>query len=101
MGLHRHATSAEYNDVRYMDDSSHYIYYKGTNVYNVTSSSSTVRAYAFSGKPPSLFAAVECVAASQQLLLINLAPRTNTTVKFTAAAYTSWASELIKHTALT
>ena len=44
----------------------------GTGVLNATASSQEIRAYAHSGAPPSPFAAAECVAASTQLLLLNL-----------------------------
>lgn len=45
----------------------------GRNVLNATSSAPGVRAYAFTGTPPSKFAAPECAAAGAvQLLLINL-----------------------------
>lgn len=45
----------------------------GTNVFNVSSSSSQVRAYGFSGNPPSPFAAPECSDNVRlQMLLINL-----------------------------
>ena len=44
----------------------------GTSVYNATSSSPNVRAYAFSGAPPSKHAEPACVSAVRQLVLINL-----------------------------
>ena len=45
----------------------------GPTVFNASSSSELVRAYAFAGAPPSPFAAAPCLAASLQLLIINLA----------------------------
>ena len=45
----------------------------GTSVYAATSSDPSVRAYAWGGKPPSLFASVTyCTPAAPQLLLLNL-----------------------------
>jgi len=45
----------------------------GTNVLNITTSSKMVRAYAFSGNPPSHFSASQCSAGDVlQLLLVNL-----------------------------
>jgi hypothetical protein len=44
----------------------------GASVFNASSSSPSVRAYAFSGPPPSPFSAPECASAALQLLLINL-----------------------------
>jgi hypothetical protein len=46
----------------------------GTNVLNITTPSKMVRAYAFSGNPPSHFSAAECSekVGGLQLLLINL-----------------------------
>ena len=44
----------------------------GLAVHNATSSDASVRAYAYSGLPPSRFAAPQC-AQAQQLLLLNLA----------------------------
>ena len=44
----------------------------GTNVLNATSSSSMLRAYAFSGDPPSQYAEEDCRGNAVQLLLINL-----------------------------
>jgi heparanase 1 len=63
----------------------------GTNIYNATSTDSNVRAYAFSGPPPSSHAAPECKTSQQQLLLINLSPHALATVKFkNQFAYTRW-----------
>lgn len=62
----------------------------GTSVYNATSSSPSVRAYAFSGPPPSTFAAAECVSAHRQLLLINVDPGANATTMFAATGYSAW-----------
>ena len=47
----------------------------GPNMLNATSSSATVRAYAFTGSPASPYAAPECGASTStlQLLLVNLA----------------------------
>jgi hypothetical protein len=45
----------------------------GLSVLNVSSSSPTVRAYAFTGPPPSTFAAPNCTDSGSQYLLINLA----------------------------
>lgn len=44
----------------------------GTNVLNVTSTSPLIRSYAYSGLPPSQFAATQCINSPIQLLLINL-----------------------------
>lgn len=44
----------------------------GSTVLNATASSRDVRAYAFSGAPPSVFAEPSCGGAPLQLLLINL-----------------------------
>ena len=58
----------------------------GRSVHNATVSSPAVRAYAFSGAPPSPFAEPACAAAGdaamKQLLLINLSPDENATVTF-------------------
>lgn len=66
----------------------------GTSVLNATSSSALLRAYAYTGAPPSPFAAAECVAAGTQLLLLNLANTTATDVTLPAAAagatYAAW-----------
>jgi hypothetical protein len=64
----------------------------GQSVFNATSSSQIVRAYAYAGIAPSPFAAKECIAAdSWQLLLINLSPTDNATTTFQAAhAYSAW-----------
>lgn len=44
----------------------------GAQVYNLTSSSPTIRGYAFSGPPPSPFSPPQCGAGGLQLLLLNL-----------------------------
>lgn len=44
----------------------------GPRVHNATSSDRMVRAYAFSGAPPSGFAAPQCGGGGAQLVLINL-----------------------------
>ena len=65
----------------------------GTSVYNLTSSSASVRAYMFSGAPPSTFAANECTSSEAQLLLINLSEDANATValpKLSARSYYTW-----------
>jgi len=64
----------------------------GTNVLNVTSSDGQVRAYGFSGKPASPFAASECAQETGlQLLLINLDNVTVTAeLPFTDSTYAAW-----------
>ena len=62
----------------------------GRSVYNATSSSPTVRVYAFAGAPPSPFAEPNCASAARQFLLINLSPTDNTSVSFEAGQFSSW-----------
>jgi hypothetical protein len=58
----------------------------GAAVLNATSSSATVRAYAFSGAPASPYAHPACAAASVQLLLINLSNATSAAVALPPAS---------------
>ena len=59
--------------------------------HNATSSFSSVRAYAFSGVPPSPFAAPECLTTQHQFVVINLSGDDNSTIRFAAAtSYSSW-----------
>jgi hypothetical protein len=51
----------------------------GTAVLNASSSSPTLRAYAYAGAPPSPFAAPACAASPLQLLLVNLDNSTGAT----------------------
>jgi len=67
----------------------------GTNVHNITTSNKMVRAYAFSGNPPSHFPAAECNANVDrlQLLLINLKDSDTVTVRLPALGtqlYSAW-----------
>lgn len=57
----------------------------GPQVYNVSSSSRLLRAYAFSGTPPSPFAEAACASASVQLLLLNLDSAAGASVALPAA----------------
>lgn len=69
----------------------------GVSVYNASSGSVSVRAYAFAGTPPSPFAAAECASSPLQLVLINLDNTTSATVTLppaplgaTASQYAAW-----------
>ena len=65
----------------------------GTMVLNVTSNSSTIRAYGYKGLPPSPFAATQCATSSLQLLLINLDNSTSDTsvvLPPVGAQYAAW-----------
>lgn len=66
----------------------------GTSVLNASSTSTDVRAYAFTGTPPSPYAAIECGGNSPlQLLLINLNNATAANVTLPPLAgygYAAW-----------
>jgi hypothetical protein len=62
----------------------------GASVHNATASSRDVRAYAFSGAPPSPFAEPACSGAPLQLLLINLRNATAAVALPPAAGVTSY-----------
>ena len=61
----------------------------GVSVLNATSSSPMVRAYAFTGAPPSEWAAGGCSASPLQLLLINLSSNSSTPVTLPTAGLPS------------
>merc|ERR1712014_493017 len=67
----------------------------GTKVFNATSSSSEVRAYAFSGPPPSPFSAAECRDASMQFLLIHLDDTKTTHVSFPESSGSNFAAWML------
>ena len=63
----------------------------GRTVLNASSSNEAIRAYSFSGAPPSSYAARGCVAAKRQLLLLNVNPDEAAPVDFEAQkSYTMW-----------
>lgn len=57
----------------------------GPQVYNVSSSSSSLRAYAFAGTPPSPFGESACASASVQLVLLYLNETAGAAVSLPAA----------------